>query len=315
MVLLAAAAVAVAVAGAPPPAAAQAGVAFKKAPPNTDLRVFASAQVKSPFNSAMINLGITVERPTLQATIAASRYAMAIIRRKVTAASIPARDVVTRDVALRAKFNYSSSPRVLLGWSIDQQVRVTTDRVGAVEGLLRTIATTVGQNVLLRISSRREVGSTDDLVLRALREATLAARSKADRIAAATGKKVKRVIYLGGNKGNWPRQYASNGLYTVACQVNGKFLLVTPGKAVSGGTAEERLKDIVRVGAEEGAAVGELAAAAAMAEADARPDVHMEVSGTTEGEAPALYGGNPAEREYDSVVELKSIDEAMDGVF
>lgn len=311
-VVLLAAAVAAAVVGTAAPAAAQA--AFKKPPPNTDLRVFASAQVKSPFNSVIINLGITAERPTLQATIAASRYAMATIRRQVGAATIPARDVVTRDVALRPQFNYSATPRVLLGWSIQQQVRITTDRVGRVEGLLRVIATTVGQNVQLTISSRREVGSTADLVLRALREATLAARSKADRIAAATGKKVKRAIYLGGNKGDWPRQYASNGLYTVACQVNGKFLLVAPGEAVAGGSAEARLEDIVRVG-EGGEEEADADAAAAIAELDARPDVHMEVSGTTEGEAPALYGGNPADREFDSVVELKSIEEAMEGVF
>lgn len=89
--------------------------------------------------------------------------------------------------------------------------------------------------------------------------------------------------------------------------MNGKFLLVAPGKATAGGSAEERLEDIVRVSEDD--------AAAAAAELAARPDVHMEVSGATEGEHPSLYGGNPADREFDRVVELKSMDEALEGVF
>eukprot|EP00168_Porphyra_purpurea_P007794 TRINITY_DN197_c0_g1_i5.p1 TRINITY_DN197_c0_g1~~TRINITY_DN197_c0_g1_i5.p1 ORF type:complete len:405 (-),score=145.19 TRINITY_DN197_c0_g1_i5:72-1109(-) len=301
---LAAAAVVAATAAAP--AAAQKGAAFKKPPPNTDLRVFASAQVKSPFNEAIIDLTIVSERPTLSATIAASRFASATIRREVLAASVPARDIVTRDVGLSPRFNYTEGGRDLLGWVIRQNVRVTTERVGRVQALIRAIASTAGRNVQLIINSKRQVGSTEDLILRSLREATLAARAKADRIAASTGKVVKRVIFLGGNKGGWPRQYASNGVFTVASKVNGKFLLAAPDEAVADGDAEGRLEDIVRVG---GADV-----TAAEAEVAARPDVHMEVSGATAGEDEALYGANPADREFDAVVELGSMAEAMAGL-
>lgn len=308
LLLAAAVVVAGAAVGLAPPVDAQRRAGFKKAPPNTDLRVFASAQVKSPFTSAVINLGVGSKRPTLAATISASRFAMATIRRQVTGALIPARDIITRDVSLRPTFNYSANPTTIVGWTINQEVRITTERVGRVQALLRAIASTVGQNVELRISSQRQVGSTEDLVLRALREATLAARSKANRIAKATGKKVKRVIYLGGNKGGWPRQYASNGVYTVACQVNGKFLLVSPGRAVANGSAEGRLEDIVRV-------AGQGREEAAMVAIAARPDAHMEESGATDGEAAELYGSNPADKEFDSVVTLGSMEEALEGVF
>ncbi|OSX68939.1 hypothetical protein BU14_2067s0001 [Porphyra umbilicalis] len=288
------------------PAAAQKGSGFKRPPPNTDLRVFASAQVKSPFNSAVININIVSERPTLSATIAASRFAITTIQRQALTASVPARDVVTRDVALSPRFNFTKGGRETIGWNIRQSVRITTDRVGRVQRLIRAIASAAGQNVQLKIDSKRQVGSIDDLILRSLREATLAARAKADRIAKSTGKDVKRVIYLGGNKGGWPRQYASNGVYTVASQVNGKFLLVAPDEKVSDGDAEGRLEDIVRVGAAD--------VTAAEAEVAARPDVHMEVSGATAGEDEALYGANPADREFDTVVELESMAEAMAGL-
>lgn len=311
--LLTAAAVATALLVAVTPAVAQKGAQFLKAPENTDLRVFASAQVKAPFDTAIIRIDLTIQRPTLQATIASSRFAMATIRRNAAAVSIPTRDITTRDVGLRPSFNYSETPRKLLYWTINQQVRITTDKVGRVQGLLRNIASSVGRNVQLKVNSRREVGSTDALVLRALREATLAVRKKANRIAKSTGKQVKRVLYLGGNKGNWPRQYSTRGLYTVACHINGKFLLVTPGQKVADDDAEERLEDIVRVNNEEEEA--DIDVDAGLAELAARPDAHMEVSGTTEGEAPELYGSNPAEREFDTVLELNSMEEALEGVF
>jgi len=303
--LLALAAVVAFAALAAGPVAAQKGAGFKRPPPNTDLRVFASAQVKSPFNSAVIDVNVVSERKTLSATIAASRFAIMTIQRQALTASVPARDVITRDVELSPRFNYTESGPVTIGWRIRQNVRITTDRVARVQRLIRAIASTAGQNVELNINSKRQVGSTDDLILRSLREATLAAREKADRIAKSTGKVVKRVIYLGGNKGGWPRKYASNGVYTVASRVNGKFLLVAPNEEVSDGDAEGRLEDIVRVEAAD--------VTAAEAEVAARPDVHMEVSGATAGENEALYGANPVDREFDTVVKLESMAEAMAG--
>ncbi|GAB0491849.1 hypothetical protein MMPV_003104 [Pyropia vietnamensis] len=310
--LLIVAAVATALLVAVTPAVAQTGAAFKKAKPNTDLRVTASAQVKAPFNEAVVNINLNVERPTLQETIASSRFAVASVRRLASAESIPASAISTRNIALRPRFNQTRRPREFIGWSLVRVLHVTTGRVGRVQSLLQKVATTVGRTIEVNLDSSLRVGSVSPLILRALREATLAARDKANRIAKSTGKQVKRVVYLGGNKGSWPRQYAANGLYTVACRVDGKFLLVTPGQVVSDDDAEERLEDIVRVDKGEAQADD---FEAALAEVAARPDAHMEVSGTTKGEAVELYGNNPADQEFDTVVELHSMEEALEGVF
>jgi uncharacterized protein YggE len=170
------------------------------------IRVSGQATVEAPPDQVQIDLGVVTRSDTSQRAAADNARQLDAVLTSLKRA-FPA--AMIRSVAYSVQPEYSrpngnDEPRIT-GYTATNQVRVTTGETGKV-GAILDAATMAGANQVQRIQF--SLAKEDAVRAQALRDAAVAARARADALAAALNLRVVRVLLVSDDSAPPVRPFA-----------------------------------------------------------------------------------------------------------
>ncbi len=193
-------------------------VAAPTASPSADqpahtITVTSTGKVTLVPDVARVSLGITVQRPTVEAARADAAKAMTAIIAATRAKGVDAKDIQTTGINLSPQYepcvNGCSGPGKIIGYVMNEQVQVTVRNLDSA-GPVIDAATAAGATNVNGVSF--EVADPDAAQDQARAEAIRSARTKAEAMAKVAGVAVTGVVSISEVSATSPIPYAAAGM-------------------------------------------------------------------------------------------------------
>lgn len=187
--------------------AASPSLAEADAPPVPQLQANGSGEVMVVPDIAIVTIGVTSQAPEASAALAANSADLTRAIAAIRAAGIAEKDIATSGFSIdpvyqQAADRPSDRPPEIVGYRVDNQVRVTVRDIARSGGLLDQVVT-AGANRVSGIAF--DISDSKAAAEQAIRAAIADARAKGELMADAAGLRLVRILSLNAGDNGGPR--------------------------------------------------------------------------------------------------------------
>jgi len=174
------------------------------------ISVTGTGQIFARPDMAQISMGVTTEAPTASAALAQNNDKMSALMKALASKGVPERDVLTSNFSVFPEYRHDPSPMsspqerrlpTIIGYRVNNEVHVRIRKLEDLGGILDEVIRS-GANQVHGISF--SIAEPAPVLDEARKKAVADARRKAELLAAASGTRLGKVLYINEGGGIMP---------------------------------------------------------------------------------------------------------------